>query len=151
MLSVATCRRSIGLLGRSAQVGLVAIGSENEKVLPTPSVGFDPDAAAVLLDDVAGDGEARARSRRSRRGRAPGRPCRSARRSRAWAAFAGPHAMIGDGHDDIVRHRPDRDRDVAAVRAELHGVVDEVDDDLAEAIGVAADRRDRVGDLASGG
>ena len=37
---------------------------------------------------------------------------------------------------------PDADHDLAALRAELHGVVDEVDEHLAEAVLVAPDERD---------
>ena len=42
---------------------------------------------------------------------------------------------------------PARTSDLAAVRAELDGVVDEIDDDLAEPGRVAADRRQAVGRL----
>ena len=83
MFSVATCRRSIGLLRGLRRSGRAsaAIGSGERERRADPLLGFDPDPAAVLLDDVPRDGEARGRSRRPRRGRAPGPPCRSARRS----------------------------------------------------------------------
>ena len=39
-------------------------GSENENVLPLPDLALHPDAAAVVLDDLAADGQAEARALR---------------------------------------------------------------------------------------
>ncbi len=81
MLSVATCRRIHRAPRRVGQADESAIGTANVEGRPRPLGRLHPDAATVLLDDVAGDGQARGRSRRPRRGPAPGPPCRSARRS----------------------------------------------------------------------
>ena len=74
--------------GRSAR--RPAIGRANENVEPAPSVELDPDPPAVLLDDVAGDGQAEAGPAAASPAAGPGRPCRSARRSRSWAARGMP-------------------------------------------------------------
>ena len=148
MFSVATWSRSIGLPRDCRLVGQGggAMGSENENVLPIPSVEFDPDPAPVLLDDVAGDGQAEPRPAGLAADPRPVHlvePFEDAR----LGGLRDADPMVGHRHDDVRRRRADRDVDLAAVRAELHGVVEQVDEDLAEAVAVAADRRDRLGDI----
>ena len=83
----------------------------------------------------------RGRGPSRRPGPAPGRPCRSARRS----ASGRPSRCRCRGRSTATTTSPPsaahRDPDLAAVGAELDRVVDEVDEDLAEARLVAADRR----------
>ena len=119
--------------------------------MPTPSVGLDPDPAAVLLDDVAGD-------RQPETGpaglAADPRPVDLVE-ALEDPGLGGPRdadPVVGDGDDDLVG-RPHRTltADVAAVGAELHRVVEEVDEDLAEPVLVAADRRQRLVDRRSRG
>src|SRR6185437_11649184 len=46
-------------------------------------------------------------------------------------------AVVGDGKLDVVAALADRDRDPAAPRRELGGVVEQVDEDLLDAVAVA--------------
>ena len=55
--------------------------------------------------------------------------------------------MIGHRADHPAIRDPDAHRHVTAIRAELHGVVEEVDEDLGEPRLVAADRRQLAGDV----
>src|SRR6478752_7264407 len=107
---------------------------------------LDPDPSSVLFDDVARDREAEPRAAGPAAEARPVdlvEPLEDPRLGRP--RDAGP--VIGHGHDDIRLRRLRGDHDLAAVRAELHGVVEEVDDDLPEAILVAADARQVLGDL----
>ena len=66
---------------------------------------------------------------------------------RACAALRDADAVVGDGRDDLAVGDRHGDRDHPAVRAELHGVVEEVDEHLAEPRRVAADQRDDSRDV----
>ena len=115
------------------------MGIENENVLPAPSVEFDPDPAAVLLDDVAGDGQAQAGPAALAADARPVdlvEPLEDARLGRPRDA----DAVVRDRHDDVRRHRSHGHRDGAPVGAELDRVVEQVDEDLLEARLVAPDR-----------
>ncbi len=60
------------------------------------------------------------------------------------AGLGGPRdadAVVGHGHDDLVGDRIDRDANLAAVGAELHRVVEQVDQDLSEPVLVPVDCR----------
>src|SRR6185369_7278564 len=46
-------------------------------------------------------------------------------------------ALVGDGKPDVIGVLADRDRDPAAPRRELGGVVEQVDQDLLDAVAVA--------------
>ena len=97
--------------------------------------GFGPDAAAVLADGVAGDGEAEAGA-----GAAAG-----------WVGLVEAFedtvefvegeagAGVGDADDRIVAAPVRGDADGAAGRRELDGVVDEAHDDAGGAVGVGVD------------
>src|SRR4051812_11165407 len=98
------------------------------------SLSFDrlyPDAAPVLLDDVARDREAEA---------GPAAATPDARAIDLVEPFEDPSLRPARDTDSIVGHRrhnlialdADRNHHVAAVGAELHGVVQEVDVDLRE-------------------
>ena len=66
---------------------------------------------------------------------------------RAWAALRDADPVVR--HRDLHRlaRRAHRDADLAAVRAELDRVVEQVDEDLAEPFRVTADRRQPAGDV----
>ena len=141
MFRVATCRRSIGL----PQLG-GWVDRDRERERAAGSLGrFDPDPAAVLLDDVAGDGQAETGPAALAADPRPVdlvEPLEDARLGRPRDA----DAVVRDRHHDVRRHRSDGDRDGAAVGAELDRVVEQVDEDLLEARLVAADGRHRLGD-----
>ena len=148
MLSVATCSGpSASWAGRCQADGVR--DREGERERRAGALGrLDPDPPAVLLDDVAGDGQAEARSPAGL-ARGP-RPVDlvEALEDRAWAAL-----RDADARDPRPTRPPrpssarDRHDDLAAVRAELHRVVDEVDDDLAEPGRIATDGRQVAADV----
>ena len=123
-----------------------ATGNSNENVDPTPSVDSTRMLAMMLFDDVPGDRQAQA---------GPAGLAADPRPIHLVEPLE--QAVLGGlrDADPMVRHRDhDRlaglahqDRDVAAIRAELDRVVDEVDEHLAETFGVAADRADRRRDV----
>ena len=105
----------------------------------------DPDPAAVLLDDVAGDGQPEARRRPPRRATAPGRPCRTARR-RAPGRPAGCRPR-GPRRLTTSSRRRAATRTVTSPPSGLNltALWTQVDEDLAEPRPVAADRRQVAG------
>ena len=90
-----------------------------------------------------------AQGRCRRLGPGPGRPCRTVRRPVSWAARGMPIPWSSTDTTTSGRARlagrHDPHRHLATVRAELHGVVDEVDDDLAKPLLGPVDRRQAVG------
>ncbi len=119
-------------------------GTVNVNVEPSPSSDSTPIAATVALDHVPGDGQAEARAAATHAG-AVGlvEPLEDA----GPVGLRDPDPVVAHGDGDDVALLPDADHDLAALGAELHGVVDEVDEHLAEAVLVAADERDARRDL----
>ena len=104
-----------------------------------PFLGLDPDPAAVAFDDVARDREAESRAA------APdARPVGlvEALEDALLVRLRDARPVVDDRGDDLAAGGPHRDPHLAAVGAELDRVVDEVDEDLAEARLVGADRRE---------
>src|SRR3954470_5280145 len=144
MFSVATWSRSIG---PSVASGWWWRDRQREREGTADAFGrFDPDPPAVLLDDVARDRQAESRA---------ARPAPEARPVDLVEPLEDPglggardaHPVVGHGHDDIGCRGPGGHDDLAALHAELHGVVEEVDDDLPEAVLVAPDVPEVVFDL----
>src|SRR4029078_1810430 len=97
---------------------------------------LDPDPPSVLFDDVARDRETEPRAAGPA---AEARPVDLVEplEDQCLGRARDPGPVIGHGHDDIRLRRLRGDHDLATIRAELHGVVEEVDDDLPETILVA--------------
>ena len=118
-----------------------SIGQGERERAPGPLDRLDPDPAAVLLDDVARDRQPEARS--------AGRTA-DPRSVDLVEALEDPRlgrardadAVVLDGDDDLRAGGTDRDQHLTAVGAELHRVVEEVDEDLPDPLLVALHRRE---------
>ena len=132
-----------------------ATGSVHGERRSPPLLGLDPDPAAVPLDDVAGDRQSKPRS-----AAADAHPVDLVEplEDPALVGLRDADAVVLDRQRDLVADAPNRDPDlgvavvaravrVLRVEPELQGVVEEVDDDLAEPRLVAANRRHRLADV----
>src|SRR6478672_4668540 len=151
MLSVATSSRGIaGCLsggsgggrgpGRGRRRGLGGPERDGEgERRALALLGLDADPAAVALDDVPGDRQAEPRAAPTHAG-AVGLV--EALEDAGPVGLRDPDPVVAYGDGDDVTLAPDADHDLAALWAELHGVVDEVHEHLAQAVLVAAHERD---------
>src|SRR5207302_2388896 len=103
--------------------------------------------AAVPLDYVAYDRESEAEPAVLPRDRAIGlsKPVEDVRRDLGREAVAG----VGDGEAEVVARARDAHLDASARGRELHGVREEIGDDLLETVGVGLDTRQVGLDLAA--
>src|SRR6476646_9244149 len=142
MLSVATVNLATPLVCRLDGDGDRQRERERR---PDPLLGFDPDPAAVLLQDVPRDRQAQAGAAAPDAGPVD---LVEALEDPALVGFRDADPLVGDRDDDLAVVSPGPDRHVAAaVGAELHRVVEEVDDDLADPSLIAPDPGQAIRDV----
>ena len=134
---------------RSSHVGRLGRGrrrQEDGEGRSSTLVGDELDPAGVALDDVPGDRQSKARATT-----ADARPVDlvEALEDPPLGGSRDADAMVldRDAHLSAEVARPDADGDIPAIRTELDGVVEQVDEDLAEALLVRPDRRQVVADI----
>ena len=146
MLRVATCSRSIGLLRgavrRDGATVEASTGSENENVLPDPSTDstqIRPPCCSMMWRAIARPRPVPPAAPRKPRPVDLVEALEDPRLGRARDA----DAVVLDGDDDLRPVARTATSDLAAVGAELHRVVEEVDEDLPDPLLVAVDARGR--------